>query len=192
MNRARLMLGRWLGLAAVLVVVPALLGADKPKKTIDARGLKFQAPESWKTVPTSSQMRAAQLRVQPVEGDDFDAELVVYVFPGGAGGIEANIERWSNQFKDSDGKAPKAESKKVEGKNIEVTRVEVAGHYHPASFPGLPREPDRADARLLGAIAVTDKVGYYLKMVGPDKTMKELAADFDALIASLEVSDQAK
>ncbi len=192
MNRARLMLGRWLGLAAVLVVAPALMGADEPKKTVDARGLKFQAPESWKTVPTSSQMRAAQLRVQPVEGDEYEAELIVYVFPGGAGGVEANIERWSNQFKDANGKTPKAESKTVKGKNVDVTRVEVAGHYHPSAFPGLPPEPDRPDARLFGAIATTEKVGYYLKMVGPDKTMKKIADDFDALIASLEVSDKDK
>lgn len=192
MIRARFVLGRLSVLAVGLIMVAGLAGADEPKKTVDARGLKFQAPEGWKMVPTNSQMRAAQLRVQPVEGDDFDAELVVYVFPGGAGGVEANIERWSNQFKGADGKTPKAETKKVKGRNIEVTRIEVAGHYHPASFPGLPAEPDRDDARLLGAIAVTDKVGYYLKMVGPDKTMKELSADFDALISSLEVSEAGK
>ena len=30
------------------------MGADDAKKTIEAGGLSFKAPESWKTVPTKS------------------------------------------------------------------------------------------------------------------------------------------
>jgi hypothetical protein len=181
---------RFFGVAAGLAMVAGLLGADEPKKkTIDAGGVTFSAPESWRTVPTRSQMRKAQLRVEPVKGDDFPAELVVYVFPGGAGTVEANIERWQKQFKDADGNPPKVESKKVKGKNVEATRVETSGLYHPTAFPGMPAEPDRPNARLLGAIVTTDKYGYFLKMVGPDKTMKEASKAFDELIASLEVGE---
>ncbi len=188
MNRVHVTLRRWTCAAAGLLVVAALMGADDPKKTVDARGLTFKTPETWKTEKPGSQMRAAQLSVEPVKGDDFKAELVVFVFPGGAGSVDANIERWQKQFKGTDGKAPKVESKKVKGKNVEASRVEIAGHYHPTSFPGMPAEPDRPNARLLGAIVITDKFGYFLKMVGPDKTMKELTPAFDELISSLEVS----
>ena len=52
-----------------------------------------------------------------------------------------------------------------------MTRVETSGHYKPSPIPGMPPEPERENARLLGAIVVTDKVGYFLKLVGPDKTM---------------------
>ncbi len=177
---------RWSTLTAGLAAVALLLGADDPKQTIDARGLTFQAPASWKKMPTSSQMRAAQLRVEPVKGDDFPADLVVYVFPGGAGSVDANVERWQKQFKGADGKPPKVETKKVQAKGMEASRVEISGHYHPTAFPGMPAEPDRPDARLLGAIVVTDKFGYFLKMVGPDKTMKEIAPQFDELIGTLD------
>jgi len=182
---------RFLRSAAVLAAVAALIGADEPKtQTIEARGLTFEAPKDWKKVETTSRMRAAQLKVDPVDGDDFPAELVVYVFPGGAGSVDDNVERWRKQFKDENGAAPKVETQKVQAKSLEASRVEIAGHYHPTSFPGLPPEKDRANARLLGAIVTTDKFGYFLKMVGPDKTMKEISPKFDELIKSLETDGQ--
>ena len=137
----------------------------------------------------SSSMRRAELKVQPIDGDDF---------PGGAGGLclsrrrrlgAGQFDRWKSQFKDKDGNPPKVETKKVKGKNVEVTRAETSGHYHPAQFPGRPAEPDRDDARLSGAIVVTDKVSYVIKMVGPDKTMTKIRPDFDALLATIKVEE---
>jgi hypothetical protein len=177
----------WVRAWAGVVFLALAVGADDPKKTIDAGGLTFRVPASWKSVPTRSTMRRAQLEVQPIGDDDFPAELVVYAFPGGAGSVDDNIKRWQSQFKDADGNPPKIESKLVKGKNVAVTRVETAGHYFPARFPGVAPQPDRPNARLLGAIVVTEQVGYFLKMVGPDKTMAATRPAFDELIASIEV-----
>jgi hypothetical protein len=173
----------------VLALVLFNMGADDPKQTIDAGGLTFRAPASWNSSRPSSQMRRAELKVAPIEGDDYPAELVVFAFPGGAGTVDANIKRWQNQFKDKDGNPPKIESKTVKGKNVDVTRVETAGHYHPAQMGPRP-EPDRPDARLLGAIVTTDRVGYFIKMVGPTKTMTKLRPDFDDLLASIQVKGE--
>ena len=49
--------------------------------------------------------------------------------------------------------------------------------------------PSATNARMLVAIVTTDKVSYFLKMVGPDKTMTALKPTFEALIASLEVKE---
>ena len=106
-----------------------LIGADEPKQTIDAKGMTFEAPKSWKSSPPSSPMRRAQLKVEPIEGDDYPAELVVSAFKGSAGSVEDNLKRWQNFFKDEDGKTPEIESKKVKAKNTEVTRAETSGHY---------------------------------------------------------------
>ena len=111
-------------------------------------------------------------------------------FPAASARCEANLDRWKSQFKDKDGNPAKVESKKVKGKNVEVTRVETSGHYHPAQFPGLAPEPDRDDARLLGAIVVTDQVTYVIRMVGPNKTMTKISPDFDALLATIKVEAQ--
>ncbi len=118
-----------IGLLALTFVAMA---ADDPKQTIDAQGMTFQAPASWKSNPPSRQMRRAELKVEPIEGDDYPAELVVFSFPGDAGGVKANLERWRRLFKDEDGNPPAIESKEVKGKNVDVTRAETTGHYYPS------------------------------------------------------------
>jgi hypothetical protein len=176
-------------IAGLMVLSLLLVGAEGPKQTIEARGLSFQAPAAWKSSPPTSQMRLAQLKVDPTEGDDYPAEMVVYVFPGGAGSVDANLQRWQGMFKDKDGNRPKIDSKKVKGKNTEVTRAETSGDYHPAQFGGRP-EPDRPDARLLGAIIMTDQASYYIRMIGPNKTMTKLRPDFDELLSTIKVEGQ--
>jgi hypothetical protein len=173
-----------------LAVSVLLCGADDAKQTVDAKGLTFEAPSSWKASPGSGPMRRAELKVQPTDGDDFPGELVVYAFPGGVGPVKTNLDRWKGQFKDKDGNSPEVATKKVKGKNVEVTRAETSGHYHPAQFPGRAPDPDRDDARLLGAIVVTDQVTYVIKMVGPNKTMSKISPEFDALLATIKVEPQ--
>ena len=176
-----------LAFVAVAILVFSA-GADDPKKRVDAGGLSFDAPQSWKMIPSRSLMRKAQLQVEPVAGDEFPALLVVYAFPGGAGSVDANVKRWQDQFLDAEGKPPRIERKAVRGKNVEVTRVETAGRYKPLPVPGMAPEPERENARLLGAIVVTERVGYFLKMVGPDKTMTLSRPAFDELLTSIEVA----
>ena len=171
-----------------LAVSFLLCGADDAKQKVDAKGLTFDAPASWKSSPPSGTMRRAELKVQPIAGDDFPGELVVFAFPGGVGPVQTNLDRWKGQFKGKDGNSPKVETKKVKGQNIDVTRAETSGHYHPAQFPGRS-EPDRDDARLLGAIVVTDQVTYVIKMVGPEKTMTKIRPEFDALLATMKVEE---
>jgi hypothetical protein len=178
------------GVAGALATAVFLMGADdEPKQTIDAKGITFDAPKSWKSSPPTKQSRRAELKVEPIEGDDYSAELIVSVFSGAAGSVDANLTRWQNFFKDEDGKSPKIESKKVQAKNVEVTRAETSGHYYPASFGGA-KEPDRPGARLLGAIVTGEKNSYYIRMIGPDKTMKKLTKDFDEMIKSIKVDEE--
>jgi hypothetical protein len=172
-----------------LAVISLFSGADDATQTVDAKGMKFEAPASWKASPPTSRMRRAQLKVAPIEGDDYPAEMVVFAFPGGSGTVQMNIDRWKDQFKDKDGNPPKIESKKVKGKNVEVTRVEAAGDYHAPHFPGMTPEPDRANARLLVAIVTTDQVAYFIKMIGPDKTMTKIRPEFDDLLKTIQVEE---
>lgn len=176
--------GLGLGLAAVALMTVA---ADEAKQTIDARGLTFQAPKSWKSSPPASSMRRAQLTVEPMEGDGYPAELIVYAFPGGAGSVEQNLKRWQGQFKDEQGNPPRIESSRVQGKNVEVTRAEIHGEYHPPQFPGQPAQPVRKDARMLAAIVMGEDTSYYIRMIGPDKLMTKLRPDFNAMIETIKL-----
>jgi hypothetical protein len=162
-----------------------LMGADDPKQTVDAKGMSFQAPAAWKSSTPSGMMRVAELKVDPIEGDDYPAELVVFSFNGDAGGVKANLERWRKMFKDKDGNAPAIESKEVKGKNVDVvTRAETSGHYYPAPTAAR-KDPDRPGARLLGAIVLGEGHSYFIRMIGPDKTMTKLRPDFDDMLATI-------
>ena len=79
------------------------------------------------------------------------------------------------------------ETRKVQGKNVEVVRAETHGEYHPAQFPGGRAEPVRKGARFLARSSTTDGASYYIRMVGPDKTMKKLTPDFDEMLKTIKV-----
>jgi hypothetical protein len=170
-----------LALATTLLALAALGAVEE--QSIEVDGLSFKAPSCWKKTPPTSQMRKAQLTIEPAKGDDEPAELVLFVFPGGAGPVKQNIERWRGQFKTKNGELPEVESKTLKGQNVEATRVEIAGTYtDPFSKAGA-----KPNYRLLGAIVVTDDAGYFFKMVGPDKTMNAAEADFDGLVKSIKL-----
>jgi len=161
---------------------------EKPQ-TINGGGITFDVPATWKSSRPASSMRRAQLAIPPVAGDKEAGEVVLFAFPGGAGSVEANIERWAGQFRDASDAPPKAVTKKEKGKNTDVTRVEVAGRYVAPLMPGSRESVDKPNFKLVGAIVVTPDVSYFLKAVGPEATMKAAAKDFDALIASMKLAD---
>lgn len=160
---------------------PPAKDAEKTR-AVDVAGIQFTVPESWKSLKPSSAMRKSQIQVQPIEGDKAPAELVLFVFPGGAGSVQANVERWRNQFTDANGAHPEVESKTVKGQNVEVTRVEAAGSYKDPFAADGPHE----NYRLLGAIVTTEDTGYFFKMVGPDKTMKAATEAFDKMLSTIK------
>jgi hypothetical protein len=177
---------------ALLAAAPTFAQDEeaKPKgeaeeiRKVEVEGVSFEVPRSWESSKPATAMQKAVIEVKAAEGDSEPAKLVLYVFPGGAGTVEANVERWQNQFKDEDGQTPEAETEKVEGDGVEVTRVAVGGTYKDPFAPGGPHE----DYRLLGAILTTDSAGYFFKMVGPEKTMKGAEEGFDAMIKSLKLA----
>jgi hypothetical protein len=170
-------------LASGLALVALTLAANQTggTQTVDAGGVTFQAPASWQKVQPKSAMRKAQLNVPPTAGDTEPAELVVFVFPGGAGTVDQNVERWRQQFRDASGQAPQVARSAAKGKDVDVTRVEVAGTYTDP-FAGRGAQPNY---HLLGAIVELPNASYFLKMVGPEKTVAAAKADFDKLIASI-------
>jgi hypothetical protein len=129
------------------------------------------------------------LTVEPSKGDKDPAELAVFVFPGDVGGVKANVERWEKMFQDKDGKVAKAktETRKVAG--VEVTVVEIAGRYVAAVAPGAAETYDKPDYRFLGAYVPASGRTFTLRMVGPDKTMKDAKADFDAMVKSIKLAE---
>jgi hypothetical protein len=173
-----------LGTVALALVA---IGADTPTQTIDAKDVSFKAPATWKSVKPSNMMRLAQLQIKPVEGDEDQAELLVFGFPGGAGTVETNLSRWQAFFVDDDGKQPKIQSKTVKANGLEVTRAETSGRYVASVRPGSSERHNKPGYHLLGAIAQSGDTAYFWRLIGPEKTVLAARPAFDELIASIKV-----
>ncbi|MEO8700113.1 MAG: hypothetical protein ABI867_08720 [Kofleriaceae bacterium] len=148
----------------------------------------FVVPKEWTVKPTTSSMRAAQFELSAKPGEE--ADLVVYYFgEGGAGGVEANLERWLGQISQADGKPTKDKAKidktKVAGQD--ATIVTVTGRYQTTQMPGGPPPADMPDGALIGAIVGSPKGPYYFKLTGHKKTVDANAARFKALLASMKL-----
>ncbi len=150
-----------------------------PPKTVSE--VTFTPAAGWLEEPCSG-MRAAQYRLRKAEGDAEDAILVVYFFGGGQGGsVEDNITRWCGQFQRPDGK-PAREAARVEKRDVngnQVHEVEVDGTFVAETRPGSGERVRKEGQRMLGAIVVTPKAGsFFVKLVGPDKTVQAAKDDF--------------
>ena len=181
------MMSRTLSVGLVAAIVGVVAAADDAPQTIKAGDLSFKAPATWKKEPPKNAVRKAQMKIEPTDGDDEPAELVVTAFPGGAGGVEANVDRWEKLFVDADKATPKAKVEKKKGMNVDVTRVEINGRFVAPVMPGQSGRVDKPNYRLLGAIVVTKDMGYFFKLTGPEKTVAAAAKGFDGLIESIKV-----
>ena len=183
------MIHRFLTVGLVATLVGIAVGADDAPQTIKAGALYFKVPADWKKEAPKNAMRLSQLKIQPTKGDDEPAELVVTAFPGGGGGVEANVDRWEKQFIDADKNTARAKVEKKKGINVDVTRVEVFGRYVAPIMPGQSGRNDKPNFRLLGAIVITPETGYFFKLTGPDKTVGAASKAFDSLIESMKIDN---
>jgi hypothetical protein len=147
------------------------------------------APKEWVAKPVTSSMRAASfiLSAKPNE----EAELVVFYFgEGGAGPIEANLDRWVDQFAQADGKPSKGVAKieKAKFAGQEATLVSVSGKYNAMAMPGAPASGEKPNQALLGAIVASPSGPYYFKLVGAKKTVDAHAKRFRAMLTSLQLA----
>ena len=167
-----------------LATLPLLLtlAAGTPV-TID--GLTSTAPASWKEGP-STPMRFKQFTIPAATGDKHDAELVVFFFGQGQGGdTQANLERWKQQFEPPAGKKM-ADVSKVSTVKLatgQATVLDIHGTYQWKASPMAPgpAEP-RPNHRMLAVVLETPKGNYYIKLVGPEKTIEKHKKGFDGWI----------
>ncbi len=133
-------------------------------------------PEGWTNHPPSTPMRKAEFTFPASAGDPEGGELSVTTFGAGQGGtVEANLERWINQFGQPDGRASKdvAVIERLNADGMNVTFLDVAGTFLPPKMPGMPQASSspRNDWRMLAAIVETPDGMFFFKATGPKKTM---------------------
>lgn len=151
--------------------------------------LHYKAPDGWVKEPSSSAMRVAQYKLPKAEGDPEDAALVVYFFGATQGGaVQANIDRWISQVQQPDGSSSKdkakTETSTVNG--LKVTTVDVSGTYTAEMAPGTGSQRNDANYRMSAAVIETPKGNYFLKLVGPAKTMGRWEQSVTNFVKSFE------
>jgi len=151
--------------------------------------LKFTVPAGWVEEPRSSSMRVAQFKLPKATGDSEDASLVLYYFGQGQGGsAAANVERWVGQMKQADGNAATdAKEEHFETNGLKVTTIDVSGTYVAETAPGSGTFHNNAGYRLRAAVIETPKGSYYVKLVGPEKTVAQWNESFLSYLKSFEL-----
>jgi hypothetical protein len=152
----------------------------------DLGGVAVMMPGGWVSEPPSNAMRKAQYKLP---SDTGDAELVVTHFgTGGAGGVDANIERWKGQFSESDG--GKISKETVSG--MPVTLLDIRGSFVGMQRPMGGTQATKNGQRMLAAIVETSSGAFYFKLVGPDATVTKWEKSFDQFVKSMKPSGGVK
>lgn len=134
------------------VLVSALLCSCLSLSAESVAGLKWTAPPGWKNLGSQT-MRAATYSVPAAPGDQQPSECVVYFFGKGQGGpVDANIERWKEQFQTPDGKPAPAKTGMRTVHGLPVTTIDVSGNYSGMGGPLAQAKSSAPGYRLLGAI----------------------------------------
>ena len=161
-------------------------GTQAPQASGD---LHYKVPDGWVAGQPSSKMRVAQFKLPKAEGDNEDGELVLYYFGANQGGTaEANIDRWISQIQQADGSSSKdkAKTESLTVNGLKITTVDVAGRYTAEMAPGSGKFYDNANYRLRAAVIETAKGNYFLKLVGPAKTVGRWEQSFTDYLKSFE------
>lgn len=167
---------------AVYSLVAALLAGTTFAADFELAGMKSKVPSGWKEEQPSSNMRMGQFKLPKAEGDAEDAEIALFYFKGGSGGVDANLKRQLAKFKTPDGKTePENKVEKIKVGTIEATYQDVKGTFLSKFPPFAPNAKitEKADWRQLYVVFANDSGEYYLTLLGPAKTVEKHKKDFD-------------
>jgi hypothetical protein len=153
-----------------------------------AANVKFTAPDGWVAEKPSSSMRQAQYKLPRVAGDPEDAEMVVFYFQGGGGGVQANIDRWIGQFTKADGSPATGQAKidRGESHGIPLTTVDVSGTYLASSGAMMDGAVKKENFRMLAAVAETSAGPWFFRLTGPAKTVAKWAPSYRQFLDSIQ------
>ncbi len=151
----------------------------EPGEAFVVMGLKVKAPEGWLRQKPANRMRKAQFKLPHAENDTFDGELTV--IPA-FGGMDANLQRWKQQFKE----VPEPLINKREVSGMEVSIVQLDGTYLYKARPMDPAETvqPRPDYRVLAAVVQAPGGQVFFKSFGPRATMEKWQEAFTDMVDS--------
>lgn len=132
---------------------------------------RWKTPATWKELPPSG-MRAASFTVENSKVD-----VSVVTFPGTAGGLLSNLNRWRGQMG-----LPALTSES------DIATTSVNGQ--PTQIVELTSATE--DKAMLGAIYLREDQSWFLKLTGDKASVAAQKADFESLANSFEFQSNHK
>jgi len=173
-----------LSAVCALAAAGAAAAEDKKGTSVELAGMKSTTPATWKEETPSSNMRMAQFKIPKVEGDKDDAELAVFVFPGGSGTVKQNLERQLAKFAE-EGRKEKVDKLMVGA--LEAAYQDVTGTYKKKPFPMSDKfTPVEGYRQLYVVFEAKDGKQYYLTLLGPAKTVEAQKKGFEEFLKSFK------
>lgn len=161
---------------------PTRKPGTKPMGKPAAGGVTWTKPEAWKD-GGQRPMRLATFKIPAADGETDEGEVSV---SRAMGSVEANVQRWRGQFKDSP--EAKVEDKEING--IKTTLVEIQGTWLAGGGPPMMAKKEPAEPKdgwkMVVAMVHTEGSAHFFKMWGPQKTIDGARSDFDGLLASIQ------
>lgn len=151
--------------------------------------LRLKPPEGWVNERPSSSMRVSQYQLPAADGDAEAASLVVYYFgPGQGGSVDANLDRWIGQMQPPDGRPSKdkAKTETTTVNGMRVTLLDVVGTYAGGDMGGGGAGQSKPNFRMRAGVIETPKGAYFIKLVGPEKTVARWDQAFQEFVRSAE------
>ena len=169
-------------LLSLLVSVVVSVGVSAPPAT-----LTFTPSPAWQRKAVTSMMRVGEFVLPRSEGDNEDASLVVYFFGGTGGTVQANLDRWFGQLSQPDGRQTKdiatTTSRLING--LSVTLFDATGTYVAEVTPGSSERFNKPGFRMRAAVVQTAGGPYFIKLVGPRKSVTRWDKEYEAFLQSL-------
>lgn len=152
--------------------------------------LTYDAPAQWKPQPASSSMRLAQFVLTRADGDAEDATAVIFFFgKGQGGGVDDNLERWASQMVQPGGKPgtrQQAKTTSFTANGLKVTTLDLASAY--AGGMGSGQGPSPGRSRMKAAVVETPGGNYFIRVLGPEKTVTKWDAAVEGFFKSMRYS----
>jgi hypothetical protein len=173
----------WLTIACFAIAASAR-AADPDQ--LDVSGVKATLPAGWKKA-TLGQMQFAAFTLPKADGDSDEVKvLVFYTGENGMGPDKQNIERYRGMFKPPAGDNAKID--KTKAGELKVTTIDVQGTYMAKARPADPTSPatEKPDYRMIAVIAEGKKGPFYVRFIGPAKSVEKNKKDFDEWLKSFK------
>ena len=172
------------------LTIVAALGVTTASLVSGVATLTFTAPPTWVSKTPSSSMRLAEFTLPKVMGDSEDATVTVFFFGATQGGnAQANIDRWISQMAQPDGR-PSTEraqtGKGVTTSGLKMTTVDVSGTYVAEIAPGSAEHFNKTGFRQIAVYIDTPGGPYFVKALGPVKTLAKWDATIAAFLKSVK------